>query len=168
MDWKRFDAFRRNSGPIEVDLIEAYAQKKIKRRDFIRRGTIVGLSMPFMSSIIAACGGDDDETTESGGDNGGDTAGTIVGGTPSTGTKGGSIIIAIQEGDANSGLDPVNMLDLGTYNVISQSFEYLVGLGDDGNIAPTALATGWSPNDDGSVWTFDLRTDATWVSGETL
>ena len=170
MDWKRFDAFRRNSGPIEVDLIEAYAQKKIKRRDFIRRGTIVGLSMPFMSSIIAACGGDDDDTTteSDGGDGGGEATGTIVGGTPSTGTKGGSMIIAIQEGDANSGLDPVNMLDLGTYNVISQSFEYLVGLGDDGNIAPTALATGWSPNDDGSVWTFDLRTDATWVSGETL
>lgn len=168
MDWKRFDAFRRNSGPIEVDLIEAYAQKKIKRRDFIRRGTIVGLSMPFMSSIIAACGGDDDETTTESDGGGGETSGTVVGGTPSTGTKGGSIIVAIQEGDANSGLDPVNMLDLGTYNVVSQSFEYLVGLGDDGNIAPNALSTGWSPNDDGSVWTFDLRTDATWVSGETL
>ena len=173
MDWKRFDAFRRNSGPVELDLIESYAQKKIKRRDFIRRGTIVGLSMPFMASIIAACGDDDDGGTTAGGDGGGGDGGggdasSIVGGTPSTGTKGGSIVIAVQEGDANSGLDPVNMLDLGTYNVVSQSFEYLVGLGDDGNIAPTALSTGWSPNDDGSVWTFDLRTDATWVSGETL
>ncbi|MGI9614150.1 MAG: ABC transporter substrate-binding protein, partial [Acidimicrobiales bacterium] len=101
-------------------------------------------------------------------DGGGETTGTIVGGTPSTGATGGPLIVAIQEGDANSGLDPVNMLDLGTYNVVSQSFEYLVGLGDDGNIAPTALSTGWSPNDDGSVWTFDLRTDATWVSGDTL
>jgi peptide/nickel transport system substrate-binding protein len=169
MDWKRFDTFRRNSGPIDLDLIESYAQKKIKRRDFIRRGTIVGLSMPFMASIIAACGDDDD--TDAGSDGGSDegsTSGTIVGGTPSSGTTGGSVTIAVQEGDANSGLDPVNMLDLGTYNIVSQSFEYLVGLGDDGNIAPTALATGWEPNADGSEWTFDLRTDATWVSGETL
>jgi peptide/nickel transport system substrate-binding protein len=175
MDWKRFDAFRRNSGPIELDLIESYAQKKIKRRDFIRRGTIVGLSMPFMASIIAACGSDDDESTETestegdgDGGGGGGSAAENAGGTASTGTKGGNLIVAVQEGDANSGLDPVNMLDLGTYNVLSQSFEYLVGVGDDGNIAPTALATGWEPSADGSQWTFDLRTDATWVSGETL
>ncbi len=172
MDWKRFDAFRRNSGPIELDLIESYAQRKIKRRDFIRRGTIVGLSMPFMASIIAACGGDDDADTETGGTSGGDGGDAApaanAGGTPSTGTKGGNLVIAVQEGDANSGLDPINMLDLGTYNVVSQSFEYLVGVGDDGNIAPTALATAWEPNDDGSVWTFDLRPEAVWVSGEPL
>ena len=78
-------------------------------------------------------------------------------GTESAGTAGGGLTAAIQFGDANSGLDPLNMLDLGTYSVLSQSFEYLVGLGPDGNIAPTALATGWTPNDDGSVWTFELR-----------
>ncbi len=42
------------------------------------------------------------------------------------------------------------MLDLGTYCVISQSFEYLVGLGTDGNIADTGLAESWEPNADGS------------------
>ncbi len=165
MDWKRFDSFRRNSGPVELDLVEAYAQKKIKRRDFIRRGTIIGLSVPFMSGVIAACGGDDDT---SGGGDGGGTEAANFGGTASTGTKGGTLIVAVQEGDANSGLDPVNMLDLGTYNVVSQSFEYLVGLGDDGNIAPTALATSWSPSEDGSQWTFDIREGATWTNGEPL
>ena len=59
MDWKRLDLARGASGPVEVDLIEAYAQGRIKRRDFVKRGTIIGLSVPFMGAIIAACGSDD-------------------------------------------------------------------------------------------------------------
>jgi len=163
MDWKRLDAARRDAGAIEVDLIEAYAQGRIKRRDFMKRGAIIGMSVPFMGAIIAACGSDDDS---GGGDDGGgstDTTGGTGGG--GSGAAGGSLIVGIQQGDSATGLDPVNMIDLGTYNVVSQSFEYLVGLGDDGNIAPTALATNWTPNDTGDVWTFELREGVTWQDG---
>ncbi len=155
MNWKQFDFVRKNSNPVEVDLVEAYAQNKISRRDFVKRGTIIGLSVPAMSAVIAACGGSDEGTAS------GDSDGSTSGG----GTKGGTAIVANQFGDANSGLDPVTMLDLGTYNVISQSFEYLVGLGSDGNIDATALATSWSPNEDGSQWTFELRQGVKWQSG---
>lgn len=169
MDWKRFDRARESATPVELDLIEHYAQGKIRRRDFVKRGTIIGLSMPFMGSIIAACGGDDDDdATPSVTDPTGEDTGATTGEEPtstSPPTAGGSLIVAIQQGDATSGLDPVNMVDLGTYNVISQSFEFLVGLGEDGNIAPTGLATGWTPNDTGDVWTFDLRPGVTWQSG---
>ncbi len=164
MDWKRLDSARRNAGPLEVDLIEAYAQKKIRRRDFVKRGTILGLSMPFMGAVIAACGGDDDEGS-TGTDAPEGTTGTTAAGGGGGGAAGGSIVVGIQQGDSSTGLDPVNMLDLGTYNVIAQSFEYLVGLGPDGNIAPTALAQQWSPNEAGDVWTFDLRPGVTWQDG---
>ena len=167
MDWKRFDLLRRDVGPIELDLVESYAQNKVNRRDFLKRGTIIGLSMPFMASVIAACGSDsagDGGATES--TAGGDTATTAAGG--GGGTSGGNLIVANQFGDANSGLDPISMLDLGTYNVVSQSFEYLVGLADDGNVGPTALATSWSPNADGSVWTFELREGVKYHSGADL
>ena len=164
MDWKRLDEARSSVGPVELDLIESYAQGKVSRRDFVKRGTIIGLSVPVMGGIIAACGSDDDEG--SGGTSGGDTPTTDA---PTTdappATTGGSVVWANQQGDANSGLDPVNMLDLGTYNVCSQSFEYLVGLGPDGNIAATALATDWSPNADGSEWTFNLRPGVKWQDG---
>ncbi len=43
------------------------------------------------------------------------------------------------------------MLDLGTYCVVTQSFEYLVGLADDGSAAPHLL-TEWTPNHDASQW----------------
>jgi peptide/nickel transport system substrate-binding protein len=167
MDWKFFDRARRSANPIELDLIESYAQGKIRRRDFLKRGSIIGLSAPFMGGIIAACGSDDEATSEpvASGD-------TVAAGdtTPATGgAAGGEIVAGIQAGDAGSGLDPVNMLDLGTYAVVSQAFEYLVGLGEDGNIAATALATEWAPNADASQWTFTLREGVTWQgTGEPL
>jgi peptide/nickel transport system substrate-binding protein len=170
MDWKRLDRARRSAGgPIEVDLIEAYVQGKIKRRDFVKRGTIIGLSVPFMGGIIAACGSDDDGGSDAGSSSTDGSDGTAAPGTDAasggSGGSGGDLIAGIQTGDANSGLDPLNMLDLGTYSVLSQSFEYLVGLGANGEIGATALATEWSPNDDGSVWTFTLRPDVTWQDG---
>ena len=164
MDWKRFDRARQNATPLELDLIESYAQKRISRRNFVKRGTIIGLSMPFMGAIIAACGGDDDDgsaSTQPPADGDTSTATTA----PAAATKGGDLIAAIQTGDATSGLDPLNMLDLGTYAVLSQSFEYLVGLADDGGIGPTALASEWTPNDDGTQWTFKFREGVTWQDG---
>ncbi len=167
MDFKRLDAARSSVGPIELDLIESYAQGKVSRRNFVKRGTILGLSMPVMGGIIAACGGSDEApASTSGGETAGSTPATD-GSTPAPAAAGGDVVAGIQTGDANSGLDPVNMLDLGTYAVLSQAFEYLVGLGDDGNIAATALATEWSPNEDASVWTFKLREGVTWQEGGT-
>ena len=174
MDFKRLDAARRAVGPIETDLIEAYASGKINRRNFLRRGTIVGLSMPFMGAVIAACGSDDDESSDtaaaddSGDASASDSASASASEPAGEPTAGGVLTAGIQTGDANSGLDPVNMLDLGTYAVLSQSFEYLVGLGDDGNIAATGLALDWTPNDDASQWTFNLREGIEWMGGEGL
>ncbi len=171
MDWKRIDWARRSGGPIEADLIEAYVQGKINRRNFVKRGAIIGLSMPMMGAVIAACGSDDDDdaapTTE-GSSSGSEAPTTDAATDTGSGASGGDLTAGIQTGDANSGLDPVNMLDLGTYAVLSQSFEYLVGLGDDGNIANTALATEWTPNDDASQWTFKLREGVTWHDGTPL
>jgi peptide/nickel transport system substrate-binding protein len=164
MDWKRLDRARRSTGPIGTDLIEAYAHGKIKRRDFVKRGTMIGLSVQYRGANIAACGSDDDTSSDSGSD----AAPTSEGSSGGSGATGGEITAAIQTGDASSGLDPVNMLDLGTYAVVSQSFEYLVGLGDDGNIAATALATEWTPNDDASAWTFKLREGVNWQDGTPL
>jgi peptide/nickel transport system substrate-binding protein len=161
MDWKRIDWARRSGGPIEADLIEAYAKGKINRRNFVKRGTMIGLSMPMLGAVIAACGGSDDDASSSTGapstDGGSDGGGS--------GATGGNLTAGVQSGDANSGLDPINMLDLGTYGVVSQSFEYLVGLATDGGIGATALATEWKPNDDGSQWTFTLRDGPTWQEG---
>ena len=157
MDWKSFDWARRSASPIELDLIEHYAGGKISRRDFLRRGAILGLGLPFMSTIIAACGDDAGTTTTQEPEPGATT-------TTAAPVAGGSIIFGIQT--PSSPLDPVAMLDLGTYSVLTQSFEYLVSVESDGvTLGPNGLATSWESNDTGDVWTFQLRQGVKWQDG---
>lgn len=163
MDFKVLDRARRNAGPLQVDLVEAYAQGRLSRRNFVKRGTLLGLSVPFMSTIIAACGSDEDKSS---GSTAGTTAGSSAGTTPGTsaaGTpvKGGTLKIASQT--PSGPLDPVAMIDLGSYGIVAQSFEFLCTLGDN-DIAP-GLAESWTPNADGSEWTFTLRKGVKWQSG---
>ena len=151
MDWKRLDRVRREVGPVHLDLVESYAQGKISRRNFVRRGAIIGLSAPFIGSVIKAIGRDEDASTA-----------RALGNIPArrtAGQAGGTIKIAYQTPAA--ALDPVAMQDLGSYGIIAQCFEFLIGLGEDGELAP-GLAESWEPNEDGSVWTFQLRQGVTW------
>jgi peptide/nickel transport system substrate-binding protein len=61
-------------------------------------------------------------------------------------------------------LDPVGMQDLASYGIVAQSFEFLASLGEAGDIGP-GLAESWESNDDGSVWTFNLRQGVKWQDG---
>lgn len=149
MDWKRYDRSRRSIGPLELDLVESYAQGRISRRDFLRRGAVIGLSAPFLATILAACSSDE---------GGGDVSAAPTGGAVQ---QGGTLRVANLKPVTT---DPVAMQDLPAYGVVAQCFEFLCTLGDDGDIAP-GLAEEWSPNEDGSVWTFQLRQGVKWQDG---
>ena len=179
-----FDRLRRGASPVELELTEAYAKGQISRRAFVQRGSVIGLSMAFMGTVIAACGSSSKTspataagvTTTAGGT--ATTAGgssTTAGGTAittaGTGTAttaasraikpGGTLRIAAQT--PSGPLDPVAMADLGTYTPVTTCFEYLVdALG--GELKPM-LAESWKPNADGSVWTFVLRKGVKWHDG---
>ncbi len=55
MDYSRLDRVRRSATPLELDLVENFAQGKITRRQFVKRATVIGLSTPFIGAVIAAC-----------------------------------------------------------------------------------------------------------------
>ena len=169
MNLSKLDRARRGVGPMENDLIDAYAAGSISRRTFVTRGSVLGLGVAFMGSIIAACSSDDkakpNVTT------GPTTPGDTTPGVTTAPTdpapvgaikQGGTLRIASQK--PGSPLDPVAMDNLGSYTPVTQSFEYLCGKGEGAALAP-ALAESWSPNDDGSVWTFKLRSGVTWHDG---
>src|SRR5207237_1397388 len=42
--------------PLQLDAVESFARGTISRREFVRRGLLVGLSMGSISAVIAACG----------------------------------------------------------------------------------------------------------------
>ena len=169
MDSKPFDRAQGADTPAEVDLVESFAQGRVNRRDFLRRGSALGLSIPFMGAVLAACGGDDDDDTST---TDGATEGT--GGPPTAppvrpGRRQRPGVEQRAERSASPARSrparsiPVAMQDLGTYGIIAQCFEFLCTLGET-DIAP-GLAESWEPNDDGSVWTFNLRQGVKWHDG---
>jgi peptide/nickel transport system substrate-binding protein len=157
-DYRRLDPIRRDAGPLPLDLIEAFERGRLTRREFVRRGTVLGMSLGVLGTVLAACGG-----SEGGGTGG--TAATGVGGGGETGARvqqGGSMRVA---SIAPAGpLDPVAMVDLASYAVVAQCFEFLTYSRGNLQLSP-GIAESWKPNADGSEWTFTIRDGIQWQDG---
>ena len=137
------------------------------RGQFTRRQLVgAGLAIPAIGVVMAACSDDkaDTKTTEAA--VGGETTvaadttvatESTVGETPAGGT------IRVASTKPASPLDPIAMVDLGTYNVISQTLEYLTG--PEGAGIGAMLATEWTANADSTEWTFKLREGVKWHDG---
>jgi peptide/nickel transport system substrate-binding protein len=147
---RRVDTIRGSSTDLENHLIDELTMGRITRREFVRRGTVVGMSIPLLSFIATACGGDEDEGTDT-------TAKNVKpGGALRTG-----IIAPAGE------LDPLTVADEGGLAVLGQSGEYLTWSNEELELEPR-LAESWEPNDDGSVWTFTIRQGVTFHDGAPL
>ena len=160
-DFKELDPLRRQANAPQLDLVESFAQGKINRRHFIQRGTVLGLSLASISAIIAACGG----SSSSGGGAAATDTGVGEGQVATTAAvkQGGGIKLTMSL-PGSEGVNPITMIDLVTYNVCAQVFEYLVRSASDLSIQPQ-LATEWSGSDDGTEWTFKLREGVKWQDG---
>ena len=166
----------RGLGPLESELVGAYAAGAVSRRDFLVRGSVLGLSVTALGGIMAACGGSDEATTtaapaeddtaetESETESETETEDGATESAPAPGAikQGGIMRLASQR--PGSPLDPVAMDNIGSYTPVVMSMEYLCGKGEGAALAPM-LAESWSPNDDASVWTFKLRQGVKWHDG---
>lgn len=166
MDYSRLDSVRRQTTPLQLDVVEAYARERISRREFVQRATVVGLSMTSIAAVIAACGGaaTPSPSASSAATNGGSTGPTAPGSAPASGPvkTGGTIRVACQRPKL---LDPVLMVDLASYGLVAQSFEFLCAPNSSATDIAPGLAEKWTPNADGTAWTFDLRKNVTWQDG---
>lgn len=160
MDYSQLDKVRRTTTPLQLDTVEAFARGRLTRREFIQRATVVGLSMASISMVIAACGGG----TASAGASGG-AASAPAGSAAASGPAkvGGTIRVACQR--PAGPLDPVAMIDLASYGITAQSFEFLCTLAPNATDIAPGLALSWTPNDTNSVWTFKLREGVKWHDG---
>lgn len=161
---EELDQLRQGVGPLQRDVIDGLASGSLSRRGFLVRGSVVGLSAAFMTSVLAACGSDDNNSTSEGTTGGSSGTGGGTDTTVAAGAikQGGTLRIASQR--PGSELDPILMDNLGAYTPVVTAFEYLCGPGPNSTLAPM-LAESWEPNEDGSEWTFKLRQGVKWHSG---
>jgi peptide/nickel transport system substrate-binding protein len=151
---RRVDEIRKGSSELENHIIDQLIEGKITRRDFVRRGSVIGMSIPLLSFIAAACGG------------GNETAGTTGGGT-ATGevTPGGNVRVALLQ--PATAPNPVIVKDEGGAGLIGSTGEFLSFSNAKLELEPR-LAEEWSPNDDGTAWTFKIRQGVKYHSGATM
>src|SRR5499427_9133081 len=141
IDHGRLDDLRRGRGPVQEHVIDEFVAGRLSRRDFIRRGTMIGLSVPVVGGILAACGSSSS------------TPATGSSATPS-GKAGANIKAGILVPAA--AINPLTIADTGGLELIGNVGEFLVFTDVQGTYHPW-LATSWSPNTDASVWTFKIR-----------
>ena len=139
---RRLDPLRKGRGPIQEHIIDEFVAGHISRREFIRRGTIVGLSAPILGGILAACGSSSTSTPS-------------TGSTASAKGKAGATIKAGILVPA-AAINPITIADQGGLELIGNVGEFLIFADQHFNYRPW-LATSWSPNADASVWTFKIR-----------
>lgn len=139
------DALRSGLTPLENHLIDGYVDGRVNRREFLRHGSLLGLSLPFLGRLTLAAG---------------------FGAAPSLARA------AIQPGATirvasnlpTAAIDPVKTGDPGGLLMLQQVGEFLCVAGPDLTLQP-CLATSWKPNQDGSVWTLTLRKGVKFHSG---
>jgi peptide/nickel transport system substrate-binding protein len=153
IDHKRLGQLREDQGEIANHIIDEFAAGRLSRRDFIRRSTVVGISVPVLGSILAACG----------------SSSTSSGTSGSTATASGAPGAVIKAGivTPTAAINPVTVADQGGLDMLAQTGEYLCLSGQTLNLQPV-LATSWSPNGNADVWTFKIRQNVKFHNGQPL
>jgi peptide/nickel transport system substrate-binding protein len=154
------DALRAGRTEIENHHIDELVAGRLDRRDFLRRGATLGMSATAMGAILAACGGANKTGVAASGSASQTTAG---GASPS---RGGTLNVATDT--PATAINPLLVDDTGGMDMLCQTGEFLVF---DNNVKlalEPQLATKWTHNADGSVWTFTLRKGVKFHNGKPL
>jgi peptide/nickel transport system substrate-binding protein len=157
----RLDRHRASQGEIANHTIDELLAGRLSRREFVSRGSILGLSATTMAAILAACGNANSASSSSS-----SSSGAAAASTGSSGTAGGTLKLAQQAPAA--AMNPMTVADAGGLNLLAQTGEYLVFDNNATLKLEPMLATGWSANHDGSIWTFQLRTGVKFHTGQTM
>jgi peptide/nickel transport system substrate-binding protein len=145
---------RLRAGQTEVGnhVIDEFVAGHLSRRDFVRRGALVGLSAPVIGGVLAACGSSSPSPSASSSSTAAGAAGATI--------KVGIITPA-------AAINPVTVADQGGLDMLAQTGEYLCLSTQTLTLQPQ-LATSWSANATADVWTFKIRQGVKFHDGSAL
>jgi peptide/nickel transport system substrate-binding protein len=152
IDHGRLSRLREGQGEIANHVIDEYAAGRLSRRDFLRKGTVVGISIPVLGAIISACGSSSTPSSSSSSP-------------AAAGKSGATIKVGIVVPTA--AINPLTVADQGGLDMLAQTGEYLC-LSNQQLMLQPVLATSWSPNSTADVWTFKIRQGVKFHDGTPL
>jgi peptide/nickel transport system substrate-binding protein len=133
-------------------LVEEVGSGRMTRRELLVRGSVLGLSLTTLGSLLAACGGSDSTASPS----------ASASAAPKAG---GTLRVTLVPPTA--ALDPVTMYDAGAIATVQQVCEYLAWAENDLSLRPV-LAESWTPDATAKVWTFKLRQNVLFNNGQPM
>ncbi len=144
----QLEEFRRTqAGPLEGTLIGEFVDGDMDRSTFIRRASVLGLSMSMIGAALEAFG----------------HTGIAKAATAKP-SAGGRLRLGVVPPPV-TGLDPHTYKDTGGLVTGGIAGEFLTRATQSLTLLPE-LALSWKPNGDASVWTFKLRSGVKFQSGQ--
>jgi len=163
-DPRRLDAIRDDRSELENHYIDELVAGRLSRRQFVRKGAVLGMSTTLMGAILTACGNANSSSSSSTSSSGAASASSSsASGAP---VKGGTLKLASTAPAA--AINPLTIADAGGLCMLAQTGEFLTF---DNNMAlqlQPMLATSWTPTKGGTVWTFKLRSGVKFHDGSPL
>jgi peptide/nickel transport system substrate-binding protein len=156
IDHRRLGRLRQDQGELANHIIDEFAAGRLSRRDFIRRASVVGISVPLLGGILEACGSSSSSSSSSASASGSSSA---------TGAPGAVIKAGIQT--PTGAINPLTVADQGGLDMLAQTGEYLTLATQNLTLQPV-LATKWTPNSAADVWTFNIRQGVKFHDGSPL
>jgi peptide/nickel transport system substrate-binding protein len=148
----KLDTLRIGQSELDNHHLDELAAGNISRREFVRRGAVLGMSSTVVGAALSACG----SANSSGGSS--SAAGPAK--------KGGTLRLATQAPTAE--VNPLTIADLGGSTLLAQTGEFLTFDNSVTRQLQPMLATSWSHNGDGAVWTFKLRRGVRFHNGQPM
>jgi peptide/nickel transport system substrate-binding protein len=172
-------------GDIRYELLQRrFTDQQIDRRTFVKRGAALGLSIPAVSALLAACGGDDDDgdrtPISAAGDATASPSGvTIQANVTTTAATGSPTAAAAGSGEAGGKvtfsrqadstlLDPPGNIVNADIWIYQSMYDRLVGVADSGLELIPMLAESWEASGDGMAYTFAIRQGVKFSDGSDL
>ena len=146
----RLDHLRAEQTEVGNHVIDEFVAGRLSRRDFLRKGALVGISAPVLGGVLAACGSSKPAATSP---------------TPAVGKAGATIKCGIITPAA--AVNPVTIADQGGLDMLAQTGEYLCFSDQHLTLQPQ-LATSWSSNSAADIWTFKIRQGVKFHDGHPL
>ena len=148
------DRLRAGRTELENHYIDELVAGRLSRRDFLRRGSTIGMSATLLGTILAACGSSSSSSSSS--------ASTASAAPKSGGT------LRVASVTPAAAVNPLTVADAGGLTMINQTGEFLIFDNNQKLALQPMLATSWSHNGDGSVWTFNLRQGVKFHNGSPM
>ena len=137
------------AGPVENNLIDELVAGELDRQEFLRRATVFGLGAGTIGMLLRYVG----------------EAAPAYGAQLATGKVGGTLRIGSVA--YNSSLEPYGLREAGSLGLAGIPGEYLTWTNNKLEVKPW-LAASWKPNNDLTVWTFQIRRGVKFHNGKTL